>query len=65
MVLQFNVPEQVIEKFKETGKELGFLAGLEEGNLIIVSHLIIPTQHDFQTDTEYGKYSIFLKFVSF
>ena len=55
MVLQYLIPNQFIEKFKERGKpKLAFLAGHKDGNLITVSHLIIPTQNEFRTDIDRG-----------
>ena len=60
MVVQYNIPKEVIEKFKERGKELAFLAGQkdEAGKIVTVSHLIFPIQQEFRADTEYGKYKI-------
>lgn len=55
MVVQYNIPNQVIEKFKERGKTLAFLAGHKDGDLITVTHLIIPTQNEFRTDIDQGK----------
>ena len=66
MVVQYFVPNQVIEKFKERGKELAFLAGHKDGDCVTVSHIIFPNQHEFRLDSEYGKYvyqSIFLNFL--
>ena len=70
MVVQYNIPKEVIEKFKERGKELAFLAGQKDkaGKVVTVSHLIFPIQLEFRADTEYGNYKIqnymfiFLKF---
>ena len=63
MVVQYLVPNQVIEKFKERGKSsLGFLVGHSNGNVITVSHLVIPTQHEFRPESELGEYySIILR----
>ena len=60
MVVQYNVPKGVIEKFKERGKKLAFLAGQKDegGKIVTVSHLIVPIQQEFRPDTEYGKYKI-------
>ena len=55
MVVQYNVPNKVIENFKERGKNLAFLVGHKDGDLITVSHLIIPTQNEFRTDIDGGK----------
>ena len=42
----------------ERGKpKLAFLAGHRNGDVIMVSHLVIPTQHEFRPDSEFGKYS--------
>ena len=55
MVVQYLIPNQFIEKFKERGKPtLAFLAGHKDGNLITVSHLIIPTQNEFRMDVDQG-----------
>ena len=54
MAVQYNVPNQVIEKFMERGKKLGFLAGHKNGNVITVSHLIIPIQQEFRPDIDHG-----------
>ena len=61
MVVQYNVPNQVIEKFKERGKNLAFLVGHKDGDLITVSHLIIPTQNEFRTDIDRGNFKNKLK----
>ena len=55
MVVQYNIPNEVIEKFKERGKLLAFLAGNRDGNVITVSHIIFPNQHEFRIDSEFGK----------
>ena len=57
MVVRYNIPKEIIEKFKERGKELAFLAGQkdEAGKIVTVSHLIFPIQQEFRVDTEYGK----------
>ena len=55
MVLQYNIPNEVIEKFRERGKQLAFLAGHRDGNVITVSHIIFPNQHEFRIDSEFGK----------
>ena len=56
MVVQYYIPNQIIEKFMERGKpKLGFLAGQKIGNVLTVTHLIIPSQHEFRPDSEYGK----------
>ena len=56
MVVQYLIPNQFIEKFKERGKPttLAFLVGHKDGDLITVSHLIIPTQNEFRTDVDRG-----------
>ena len=54
MVVQYNIPNEVIEKFKERGKNLAFLVGHKDGDLITVSHLIIPTQNEFRMDVDQG-----------
>ena len=56
MVVQYNIPNEVIEKFKERGKQLAFLAGQKEGNSVTVSHIIFPIQHEYQPDRNFGKY---------
>ena len=65
MVVQYIVPNQVIEKFMERGKpKLAFLAGQTngDGDVITVSHLVIPTQHEFRPESELGEYySIILR----
>ena len=55
MVVQYNIPNEVIEKFKERGKLLAFLAGHRDGNVITVSHIIFPNQHEYRIDSEFGK----------
>ena len=64
MGVQYLIPEQFIEKFKERGKPtLAFLAGQKDGNIIKVTHLIIPTLHQLATYNKYnGKY--FIKHVT-
>ena len=58
MVVKYHVPNQFIEKYKERGRlKLAFLAGHNNGNVIKVTHLIIPTQHEFQLDSKFGKNS--------
>ena len=59
MDVLYNVPNQVIEKFMEQGKKLAFLAGKKVGDITTVTHIVIPIQHEFQTDTEHGKYFYF------
>ena len=54
MVVQYKVPNQVIEKFKERGKSLAFLAGHKDDHLVTVSHLIIPSQNEFRTEIDQG-----------
>ena len=56
MVVQYNIPNEVIEKFKERGKQLAFLAGHRDGNIITVSHIIFPNQYEYRIDSEFGKY---------
>ena len=58
MSIQYNVPTQVIEKFKERGKNLAFLAGKKDGDITTVTHIIIPAQRKFQSDIDFGKYQI-------
>ena len=55
MVVQYNIPNEVIEKFKERGKLLAFLAGHRDDNVITVSHIIFPNQHEYRIDSEFGK----------
>ena len=58
MVVKYHVPNQIIEKYKERGRlKLAFLAGHNNNNVIKVTHLIIPTQHEFQLDSKFGKNS--------
>ena len=63
MVVQYNFNDEVIEKYLERGKKLAFLVGHKDDrvDVITASHLIIPTQHDFQieSNTENGNYFIF------
>ena len=55
MVVQYYIPNQVIEKFMERGKpKLGFLAGQKIGNVFTATHLIIPSQHDVRQDRKVG-----------
>ena len=56
MVVQYSIPNQFIEKLKARGKPtLSFLLGHKNGDLITVSHLIIPIQNEFRMDIEQGK----------
>ena len=49
MGVQYLIPQQFIEKFKERGRpKLAFLAGHKDGELLTVSHLIIPSQNEFR-----------------
>ena len=65
MIAQFNVPNQVIQKFMERGKNLAFLAGHKDGVNITVSHIILPIQREFLLDKEYGKYPFKFMFTLF
>ena len=58
MVVQYNIPNEVIEKFRERGKQLAFLAGCKDGNSVTVSHIVFPIQHEYHPDSEFGKYSL-------
>lgn len=60
---QYIVPNNVIEKFLNRAqtirrKTLAFLAGIKDGNVITVTHLIIPTKQEFQLPIGIGKYYI-------
>ena len=58
MVPQYNIPNEVIDKFMERGKlKLAFLVGdtNDAGNVITVSHIVIPSQHEYQPDSKFGK----------
>ena len=57
MVVKYLIPNQVIEKYMERGRpSLSFLAGQKIGDVFTVTHLIIPSQHEFQLDSDFGKY---------
>ena len=55
MAVQFNFPNQVIEKFMERGKKLAFLAGQKHDDITTITHIIIPVQREFQPDSQHGK----------
>ena len=65
---QYIIPNNVVKKFLEEAqtlhtKTLAFLAGQKDGNIIKVTHLIIPTLHQLATYNKYnGKY--FIKHVT-
>ena len=57
----YIIPNSVVKKFLEEAqtlhtKTLAFLAGHKDGNIIKVTHLIIPTHQDFQ-HAKYNKYN--------
>ena len=60
MVVQYIIPNEVIEKFKERGKKLAFLAGQKDIDIITISHIIFPIQQTFHPDFEQGNFNIFL-----
>ena len=58
MVPKYIVPNEIIDKFMERGKpKLAFLAGHtnDAGDVITVSHLVIPSQNEYQPDSNFGK----------
>ena len=57
MVVHYNIPKEVIEKFKERGKKLAFLIGQKAGDIITISHIIFPIQQTFHPDSEQGNFS--------
>ena len=56
-MVQFDIPKQVIEKFKERGKKLAFLTGQKDGDIITISHIIFPIQQTFHPGFEYGNFT--------
>ena len=56
MVIQFNIPQKIFDKFKKRAKEnreiLAFLAGYKENDVVTVSKIIYPTQFHPRTEIE-------------
>ena len=55
-MVQFDIPKQVIEKFKERGKKLAFLSGQKDGDITTISHIIFPIQQAFHPEFEQGNF---------